>query len=92
MAAAAAAAAQLLVRLSPAPQPGDKALLKLQSYFQSGKRSGGGECEVRPGPGPGTYWVQFQKEEGKRLRERGRCGSVWLGAALPVTSPAALRA
>ncbi|XP_064012641.1 E3 ubiquitin-protein ligase DTX3L [Pogoniulus pusillus] len=60
------AAAQLLVQLCPAPEPGEKALLKLQRYFQSGKRSGGGECEVRPGPDPGTYWVQFQKEEDKK--------------------------
>lgn len=58
------AAAPLLVRLCPAPDAGEKPMLKLQSYFQSGKRSGGGECEVRPGPEPGTYWVQFQQERG----------------------------
>ncbi|NXX38554.1 DTX3L ligase, partial [Tricholaema leucomelas] len=60
------AASQLLVQLRPAPDAGEKTLLKLQSYFQSGKRSGGGECEVRPGPDHGTYWVQFQKEEDKK--------------------------
>ncbi|NXP80630.1 DTX3L ligase, partial [Ramphastos sulfuratus] len=60
------AASQLLAQLCPAPDPGEKTLLKLQSYFQSGKRSGGGECEVRPGPEFGTYWVQFQKEQDKK--------------------------
>ncbi|NXU47988.1 DTX3L ligase, partial [Turnix velox] len=62
-------AAPLLVRLCPAPGAADKVQLKLQSYFQSGKRSGGGECEVRPGPEPGTYWVQFQQERDKRSVE-----------------------
>uniref|UniRef100_A0A8C3JNJ6 E3 ubiquitin-protein ligase n=1 Tax=Calidris pygmaea TaxID=425635 RepID=A0A8C3JNJ6_9CHAR len=81
-----AAPAALLVRLCPAPSAVEKALLKLQSYFQSGKRSGGGECEVRLGPEPGTYCVHFQQERGRggtgegeglgrrspgRLRERG---------------------
>lgn len=58
------AASALLVRLWPAPDSGEKVLLKLQSYFQSGKRSGGGECEVRAGPVPNTYWVLFQREQG----------------------------
>ncbi|NWI42239.1 DTX3L ligase, partial [Picathartes gymnocephalus] len=66
MAAAAAAAASLLVRLSPAPAAGDKVILKLQAYFQSGKRSGGGECSVRAGPKPGTYWVDFFKEQDRK--------------------------
>ncbi|NWI66180.1 DTX3L ligase, partial [Todus mexicanus] len=57
------AAAPLLVRLSPAPGSGEKLVpLKLQRYFQSGRRSGGGECEVRAGPEPGTYWVRFEQE------------------------------
>ncbi|XP_037254026.1 E3 ubiquitin-protein ligase DTX3L isoform X1 [Falco rusticolus] len=59
-------AAALLVRLCPAPDASEKPLLKLQSYFQSGKRSGGGECEVQTGPEPGTYWVRFQQERDKR--------------------------
>ncbi|KAM6396773.1 E3 ubiquitin-protein ligase DTX3L-like [Pluvialis apricaria] len=63
------AAAPLLVRLCPAPDAAEKALLKLQSYFQSGKRSGGGECEVRAGPEPGTYWVHFQRERDKKSVE-----------------------
>ncbi|NXH94954.1 DTX3L ligase, partial [Pachycephala philippinensis] len=61
-----AAAAPLLVRLSPAPAAGEKAILKLQAYFQSGKRSGGGECNVRAGPKPGTYWVDFFKEQDRK--------------------------
>uniref|UniRef100_A0A8B9P5A3 E3 ubiquitin-protein ligase n=1 Tax=Apteryx owenii TaxID=8824 RepID=A0A8B9P5A3_APTOW len=62
------AAAPLLVRLSPAPGPdaSEKLRLKLESYFQSGRRSGGGECEVRAGPEPGTYRVQFKQEQDKR--------------------------
>ncbi|NXH92862.1 DTX3L ligase, partial [Edolisoma coerulescens] len=60
------AAAPVLVRLSPAPAAGEKALLKLQAYFQSGKRSGGGECNVRAGPEPGTYWVDFFKEQDRK--------------------------
>ncbi|NXT52396.1 DTX3L ligase, partial [Pluvianellus socialis] len=61
-----AAPPPLLVRLCPAPGAAEKPLLKLQSYFQSGKRSGGGECEVRLGPEPGTYWVRFQQERDKK--------------------------
>ncbi|XP_074767101.1 E3 ubiquitin-protein ligase DTX3L isoform X1 [Athene noctua] len=63
------AAAPLLVRLCPAPAAGEKAILKLQSYFQSAKRSGGGECEVRAGFEPGTYWVRFHKEQDKKRVE-----------------------
>ncbi|NXK99302.1 DTX3L ligase, partial [Mesembrinibis cayennensis] len=63
------AASPLLVRLCPAPDAGEKPLLKLQSYFQSGKRSGGGECEVRAGAEPGTYWVRFQQERDKKSVE-----------------------
>lgn len=58
------AAAPLLVRVSPAPAVPEKAMVKLEKYFQSGKRSGGGECTVRRGPKAGTYWVDFSKEEG----------------------------
>ncbi|NXY63931.1 DTX3L ligase, partial [Callaeas wilsoni] len=60
------AAAPLLVRLSPAPTTSGKEILKVQAYFQSGKRSGGGECNVRPGPKPGTYWVDFFKEQDRK--------------------------
>ncbi|NXK31697.1 DTX3L ligase, partial [Piprites chloris] len=63
------AVAPLLVRLSPAPESGDKVILKLEAYFQSGKRSGGGECNVRTGPQPGTYWVDFREERDKKSVE-----------------------
>ncbi|NWX39257.1 DTX3L ligase, partial [Steatornis caripensis] len=66
------AAAPLLVRLCPAPDTGEKPMLKLQSYFQSGKRSGGGECEVQAGPEPGTYWVHFKQERDKKSVESRR--------------------
>ncbi|KAF1657372.1 E3 ubiquitin-protein ligase DTX3L, partial [Aptenodytes patagonicus] len=63
------AASPLLVRLCPTPDAGEKPMLKLQSYFQSGKRSGGGECEVRAGSEPGSYWVHFQQERDKKSVE-----------------------
>ncbi|XP_074949055.1 E3 ubiquitin-protein ligase DTX3L [Phalacrocorax aristotelis] len=63
------AALPLLVRLCPAPDAGEKPILKLQRYFQSGKRSGGGECEVWGGSEPGTYWVHFKQERDKKSVE-----------------------
>ncbi|NXM66717.1 DTX3L ligase, partial [Serilophus lunatus] len=63
------AAEPLLVRLSPVPDSGEKAMLKLHAYFQSGKRSGGGECDVRVGPAPGTFWVDFKKERDRKSVE-----------------------
>lgn len=82
-------AVPLLVRLCPAPDGGEKAMLKLQSYFQSPKRSGGGECEVRAGPDPGTYRVYFQHERGTAgrgirygCREAPSCGWRRVPAAL----------
>ncbi|NXM57071.1 DTX3L ligase, partial [Illadopsis cleaveri] len=74
------AAAPLLVRLSPAPTAGEKAILKLRAYFQSGKRSGGGECNVRPGPKPGTYWVDFFKEQDRKSVESRKKHTLELGA------------
>ncbi|NWS86152.1 DTX3L ligase, partial [Toxostoma redivivum] len=74
------AAAPLLVRLSPAPAAGEKAILKLEAYFQSGKRSGGGECNVRPGPKPGTYWVEFSKEQDRKSVESRTKHTLELGA------------
>ncbi|NXI15505.1 DTX3L ligase, partial [Irena cyanogastra] len=73
------AAAPLLVRLSPAPAPGEKAMFKLQTYFQSGKRSGGGECRVRPGPKPGTYWVDFSKEQDRKSVESRKKHTLQVG-------------
>ncbi|NXP30898.1 DTX3L ligase, partial [Leiothrix lutea] len=74
------AAPPLLVRLSPAPAPGEKAILKLQAYFQSGKRSGGGECNVRAGPKPDTYWVDFFKEQDRKSVESRKKHILKLGA------------
>ncbi|NXC61111.1 DTX3L ligase, partial [Aleadryas rufinucha] len=74
------AAAPLLVRLSPAPAAGEKATLKLHAYFQSGKRSGGGECNVRAGPKPGTYWVDFFKEQDRKNVESRTKHVLKLGA------------
>ncbi|TRZ19819.1 hypothetical protein HGM15179_007278 [Zosterops borbonicus] len=74
------AAAPLLVRLSPAPAAGEKAILKLQAYFQSGKRSGGGECSVVAGPKPGTYWVNFFREQDRKRVESRKKHSLELGA------------
>ncbi|XP_061226011.1 E3 ubiquitin-protein ligase DTX3L isoform X1 [Neopsephotus bourkii] len=74
------AVSPLLVRLCPAPDAGEKVLLKLQSYFQSGKRSGGGECEVRAGPVPSTYWVLFQQEQDKKSVESRTDHVVEIGA------------
>lgn len=73
-------AAPLLVKLSPAPDDGEKAKLKLQSYFQSGKRSGGGECELQAGPEPGTYLVYFQQERDKKSVESRTDHVVEMGA------------
>ncbi|NWI55188.1 DTX3L ligase, partial [Calyptomena viridis] len=66
---AAAAVGPLLVRLRPVPSASEKAIFKLQVYFQSGKRSGGGECDVRPDREPGTYWVVFREERDKKSVE-----------------------
>ncbi|XP_009086499.1 E3 ubiquitin-protein ligase DTX3L [Serinus canaria] len=74
------AAAPLLVRVSPAPAASEKAIFKLQTYFQSGKRSGGGECNVRPGPEVGTYWVDFFKEQDRKRVEARSKHTLELGA------------
>ncbi|XP_069886170.1 protein mono-ADP-ribosyltransferase PARP14 isoform X2 [Dipodomys merriami] len=50
----------LLVEGSWGPQPPKNLTIKLQKYFQSPKRSGGGECEVRQEPGdPQRFLVLF---------------------------------
>ncbi|NXC88531.1 DTX3L ligase, partial [Cercotrichas coryphoeus] len=73
------AAARLLVRVSPAPA-GEKAILKLHAYFQSAKRSGGGECNVRAGPEHGTFWVEFSKEQDRKSVESRPKHTLELGA------------
>ncbi|NXM84283.1 DTX3L ligase, partial [Oenanthe oenanthe] len=71
--------APLLVRVSPAPA-GEKAILKLHAYFQSGRRSGGGECNLRAGPEPGTFWVEFSKEQDRKNVESRPKHTLELGA------------
>jgi hypothetical protein len=61
----------LLVEGSWGSDPPKNLSTKLQMYFQSPKRSGGGECEVRAEPGsPGRFLVLFFPEDGE-----GREGS-----------------
>ncbi|KAM6269370.1 E3 ubiquitin-protein ligase DTX3L [Porphyrio hochstetteri] len=74
------AVARLLVRLCPPPDAGEKLTRKIQAYFQSGKRSGGGECNVSVGPEPGTYWVQFENEPDKKRVESRTDHVLELGA------------
>ncbi|XP_054685117.1 protein mono-ADP-ribosyltransferase PARP14-like [Grus americana] len=70
---------------------------KLLCYFQSQKRSGGGECELRAGTGPGHLLVCFIHPEVKqRVLERqshelhlGEKGKLKLIVTEPETAPAA---
>lgn len=58
----------LLVEGSWGPDPPKNLNIKLQMYFQSTKRSGGGECEVHPEPGnPPRFRVLFFPEDGEDL-------------------------
>ncbi|XP_055965381.1 protein mono-ADP-ribosyltransferase PARP14-like [Sorex fumeus] len=71
----------LLVEGSWGPDPPRNLSIKLQLYFQSIKRSGGGECEVRPWPGsPGRFLVLFSPEDvRKRVLERENHELAWPG-------------
>uniref|UniRef100_H0X6Y7 Poly [ADP-ribose] polymerase n=1 Tax=Otolemur garnettii TaxID=30611 RepID=H0X6Y7_OTOGA len=62
----------LLVEGSWGPYPPKNLSTKLQMYFQSSKRSGGGECEVRQDPGsPSRFLVLFHPEDVRqRVLER----------------------
>lgn len=56
----------LLVEGSWGPDPPKSLTTKLQLYFQSQKRSGGGECEVRQEPGsPARFLVLFHPLDGE---------------------------
>lgn len=59
---------------------------KLESYFQS-RRSGGGECTVRPlGPGPqSTFVVEFSDRAGELRAQAG--GAKAVPAAQPRMIP-----
>ncbi|XP_029400588.1 protein mono-ADP-ribosyltransferase PARP14 isoform X2 [Mus pahari] len=76
----------LLVEGSWGPDPPKNLINKLQMYFQSRKKSGGGECEVVPEPGnPARFLVLFFPEdgEGREVRqnvlEKGNHELVWQG-------------
>lgn len=79
----------LLVEGSWGPDPPKSLTTKLQLYFQSPKRSGGGECEVRPEPGsPARFLVLFHPHDGEGRRGGGArrpwgspCGTPGLGRA-----------
>ncbi|XP_075821311.1 protein mono-ADP-ribosyltransferase PARP14-like isoform X6 [Microtus pennsylvanicus] len=54
----------LMVEGSWGPDPPKTLINKLQMYFQSRKKSGGGECEVVPQPGnPASFLVLFSTED-----------------------------
>ncbi|XP_013206615.1 poly [ADP-ribose] polymerase 14 [Microtus ochrogaster] len=68
----------LMVEGSWGLDPPKTLINKLQMYFQSRKKSGGGECEVVPQPGsPASFLVLFSPEDGERLK--GRKGSPGAG-------------
>ncbi|XP_036907370.1 protein mono-ADP-ribosyltransferase PARP14 [Sturnira hondurensis] len=63
----------LLVEGSWGPHPPKNLSTKLQIYFQSQKRAGGGECEVHQEPGdPVRFLVLFHRQDVRqRVLERG---------------------
>ncbi|KAM5334735.1 protein mono-ADP-ribosyltransferase PARP14 [Glossophaga mutica] len=71
----------LLVQGSWGPNPPKSLSTKLQMYFQSRKRSGGGECEVRQDPGnPVGFLVLFHPQDVRqRVLERENHELVWPG-------------
>ncbi|XP_036098481.1 protein mono-ADP-ribosyltransferase PARP14 [Molossus molossus] len=82
----------LLVEGSWGPDPPKNLNTKLQMYFQSQKRSGGGECEVRPVPGsPARFLVLFHPQDVRQnVLERENHELVWPGKGtfkLTVQSP-----
>lgn len=80
----------LLVEGSWGPDPPKNLRTKLQLYFQSPKKSGGGECEVLQEPGsPSRFLVLFYPNDGEGDKGAGEWGQVgspsredlWLGHA-----------
>ncbi|XP_054556493.1 protein mono-ADP-ribosyltransferase PARP14-like isoform X2 [Talpa occidentalis] len=71
----------LLVEGSWGPDPPKNLSTKLQLYFQSSKRSGGGECEIRREPGsPPRFTVLFFPDDVRqRVLERDNHELVWPG-------------
>ncbi|KAG8508533.1 LOW QUALITY PROTEIN: Protein mono-ADP-ribosyltransferase PARP14 [Galemys pyrenaicus] len=71
----------LLVEGSWGPDPPKNLSTKLQLYFQSSKKSGGGECEIRQEPGsPPRFTVLFYPEDVRqRVLERDKHELEWPG-------------
>uniref|UniRef100_A0A4X1TF77 Poly [ADP-ribose] polymerase n=1 Tax=Sus scrofa TaxID=9823 RepID=A0A4X1TF77_PIG len=71
----------LLVEGSWGPDPPKNLSTKLQLYFQSPKKSGGGECEVLQEPGsPSRFLVLFYPNDvRKQVLEREKHELVWPG-------------
>ncbi|XP_052014480.1 protein mono-ADP-ribosyltransferase PARP14 isoform X2 [Apodemus sylvaticus] len=71
----------LLVEGSWGPDPPKNLINKLQMYFQSRKKSGGGECEVVPDPGnPARFLVLFFPEDVRQnVLEKGNHELAWQG-------------
>lgn len=71
----------LLVEGTWGPDPPKNLINKLQMYFQSRKKSGGGECEVVPEPGnPARFLVLFSPEDGEGREGRGGSPRAGFGA------------
>ncbi|XP_053420609.1 protein mono-ADP-ribosyltransferase PARP14-like [Nycticebus coucang] len=71
----------LLVQGSWGPDTLKNLSTKLQMYFQSPKRSGGGECEVRQDPGSASrFLVLFHPEDFRqRVLARKNHELIWPG-------------
>ncbi|CAO2631689.1 Protein mono-ADP-ribosyltransferase PARP14 [Lemmus lemmus] len=71
----------LLVEGSWGPDPPKTLINKLQTYFQSRKKSGGGECEVVRQPGsPASFLVLFSPDDVRQnVLEKGNHELVWQG-------------
>ncbi|EGV96420.1 protein mono-ADP-ribosyltransferase PARP14 [Cricetulus griseus] len=71
----------LLVEGSWGPKPPKTLINKLQMYFQSPKKSGGGECEVVQQPGsPACFLVLFSPEDVRQnVLEKENHELVWQG-------------
>ncbi|KAK7828036.1 hypothetical protein U0070_013662 [Myodes glareolus] len=71
----------LLVEGSWGPDPPKTLINKLQTYFQSRKKSGGGECEVVLQPGsPASFLVLFSPEDVRQnVLEKENHELVWPG-------------